>query len=288
MTSNPSGLEELSGAFDPESYIQSLGSIPDDRINLAHAALALAALSHEGVSLGRYIYHLQVIGDEVGARYAEIFGDSAKAQLEALSDILHGRYHYSGDRESYDDLQNASLIRVIDRAKGRAIVLSILYIHSARAQGWNIVGLDVSGHFLCRLEAGGQRIIFDPFEDGRIVEAQDMREIVKRVFGAQAELSSEYYEPVGNRGILVRLQNIIKFRQIEAEDYQGALETVQRMRQIDPQEYRLLLDEGVLLARTGEPRGAIDSLVAYIEKAPNSRDRMEAELLLQQLNDALN
>jgi regulator of sirC expression with transglutaminase-like and TPR domain len=85
----------------------------------------------------------------------------------------------------------------------------------------------------------------------------------------------------------MRLQNNIKYRQIEVEDYAGALKTVEGMRMIDAGEYRLLLDAGVLYARTGQPKSAIDALEEYIKKAPKDRDRHEAAMLLQELKNSL-
>ena len=291
MTSKFRDSNEPYSPLDPKRVLERLDGISDEQIDLGMVALAISALSHEGIALGRYIHHLQILGDEITAYYKNLCDngapDDVHTRLEALKEILRDRYSYRGDRETYDHLDNSSLIRVIDRAKGIPISLCILYMHGARMQGWEISGLNIPGHFLCRLEAGGERIVFDPFEKARIVEAQDMREIVKETLGPQAELAAEYFEPMSNRDILIRLQNNIKFRQIEMEDYAGALETVQRMRVIDPDEYKLLLDEGGLLARTDKPRAAIVSLAAYIDKAPSSRDRMEAELLLQQLNDQI-
>ena len=278
--------------FDPQAILNEVGGLQDQEIDLALTALAVATLSHEGISTDRYIHHLNTLVEDVGAHYQVLLksGDdeAADTQLEALKQVLAERYEYRGDRESYDDLQNASLIRVIDRAKGLPVALSILYIHAARGQGWDVAGLDIPGHFVCRISKDGRQVIFDPFEGCAVLEAHDLRAIVKKAMGEHAELSAEFYEPATNRDILLRLQNNIKYRKIDVEDYQGALEAVLAMRQIDPDEYRLLLDEGVLYARTDQPRAAIDSLVKYIEKAPGSRDRMEAELLLQQLNDQLN
>lgn len=284
--------DTVAQSFNPETYLDALGALDDSEIDLGLVALALCAPMHPGISTDRYVHHLKVLGEEVGARHNSLIEegaeDSPETQLAALKHVLADQFHYTGDRDTYDDLQNASLIRVIDRARGLPVSLCILYIAAARAQGWDIAGLDIPGHFICRLEKDGQRIMFDPFENCQHLEAQDLRLIVKKALGEHAELSADYYEPASNRDILMRLQNNIKYRQIEIEDYTAALATVKNMQKVDPDEYRLLLDAGVLLARTGEIQPAIDSLVHYIEKAPNSRDRMEAELLLQHLHDQLN
>ncbi|MCD8520150.1 MAG: transglutaminase-like domain-containing protein, partial [Alphaproteobacteria bacterium] len=192
------------------------------------------------------------------------------------------------DQERYDDLQNADLVRVIDRSKGLPIALAILYIHAGKAQGWDVCGLNMPGHFICRIEQGGQRVIFDPFYECRILGAADLRFLIKKNLGPQAELSADYYQPCNNREILMRLQNNIKFRLIEGEDYQGALDIVRIMKLVAPSDYRLFLDEGVLYAKLEQPKASIAALETYIDKAPDPRDRYDAELLLRQMQDSLN
>jgi regulator of sirC expression with transglutaminase-like and TPR domain len=277
--------------FDPLEYLNILSALPDPEIDIGPAALALAAQDQPGLSLDRYLHHLKKIANETGARHEELLKagaqDNNETRLAALKHILADKYSYAGDEESYDDLQNASLIRVIDRAKGLPITLAILYMHAARAQGWDIAGLNVPGHFVCRLEKDGARLIFDPFHQCRVLAAADLRQLVKKVLGENAELSATYFEPAGNREILIRLQNNIKFRQIEMEDYAGALKTVEIMRLVAPAEYRLLLDAGVLYARTQQIQDAIDVLEDYIKQAPYDRDRHDAALLLQQLKESL-
>lgn len=273
--------------FDPASYLQTLSQIPDDEIDVAPSALALAALTQPGINLDRYFNHLKKLTEDVAARHKELLDsgaeDNAETQLAALKHIIADKQGYLGDERSYDDIQNANLIRVIDRRKGMPISLSILCIHAAEAQGWDVAGLDMPGHFVCRLEKDGRRIIFDPFEGFKVLGAPDLRALIKRAQGPHAELSASYYEAVKARDILVRLQNNIKFRQIESEDYEGALQTVESMRLFAPDEYRLLLDAGVLYARTKKTQSAIDALEEYIKLAPNDRDRYEAAQLLDDL-----
>src|SRR5690606_10569173 len=118
------------------------------------------------------------------------------------------------------------LVRVIDRRKGLPIAISILYIHAGRAQGWNVVGLSFPGHVVIRLEEEGHRLIADPFNGGKVLQAPDLRSLVKNALGDKAELSADYYNPATNREMLIRLQNNIKLRQVESEDYEEALKTV--------------------------------------------------------------
>lgn len=283
---------EQAGFFDPGAYLDAAGGAPDEEIDLAKTALALAILERPGISPGPYFHHLERLGREVAERYTLLLEggavDDAMTQLAALKHILSDAHGYTGDVRDRSDPQNADMIRTIDRAMGSPVALSILYIHAARAQGWSIAGLNVPGHFVCRLEKQGQRVIFDPFDACRVLGAADMRLFVKKALGPQAELLAAYSEPSGNREILLRLQNNIKSLQIEMEDYEAALKTVSVMRRFAPQDYRLLLDAGILYARTGQPAAAIEALGRYVKEAPDPADRRDAELLLRQLNETLN
>ena len=47
-----------------------------------------------------------------------VFLDDDPAYLEMLAEVIARAYAYRGDSETYDDLQNADLVRVIERRKG--------------------------------------------------------------------------------------------------------------------------------------------------------------------------
>jgi len=263
-----------------------IGALPDEKIDLAETSLLIAAISHPGLSLDRYRNHIKKLVDD--ARALEKPDASLEDRVALLKSVIIDNGGYAGDSENYNDLQNADLIRVIDRRKGLPITLSILFIHVGRALGWSVDGLNFPGHFVVRLDRSGERVIIDPFNGGSVLQAPDLRRMVKKALGPEAELSATYYNPASNRAILIRLQNNIKIRQIEGEDYAGALNTVEVMRVIDPDEFRLKLDAGVLYARTGEPQAAIEALEAYIAIAPSAEDRFEAAALLQHIRQTLN
>ncbi len=272
--------------------LRALGNGPDEKIDPAHTALELAAVHHPGLNLQRYRHHLEELAGDTREAFAVLRAegreDDAAARLEALTRALADQSHYEGDRDSYDHPDNADMVRVIDRRLGLPVALSILYIHAGRAQGWDVWGLNFPGHFVIRVDAGAERLIADPFNKGRVLQAADLRNLIKQTMGPGAELSATYYEPVSNRQALIRLQNNVKRRQIEAEDYEEALFTVDVMQALDPQEYRLLLERGVLCARTRRHAEAVTALESYIARAPDDRDRREAALLLQDVRRQLN
>lgn len=277
--------------FDPANYLDKLGVMPDEEIDLAKSAVALAAPQYQGRSLGRYIHHFTSLAADVAVRHSDLLeagsADDVETRLAALKHILADKAGYDGDRQDSNNILNSDMIAVIDRAKGSPVTLSLLYIAVARAQGWQIEALDIPGHFLARLAKDGRLLIFDPFNNAQPVQAPEIRAFVKSALGSTAELSANYFEPLSNRSILIRLLNTIKSRQIEDSDYDAALQTIQLMRKVDPQEYRLLLDEGVLLSKTGKPREALFSLEDYVDKVENPKDRDDALRLLSHIRMTL-
>ncbi len=271
--------------------LSDMGQYDDDKIPLFETALLLASLSHVGRGLESYINHIKKISDEVGARYKELLDacaeDNCETRIAAIKHIMCDKYGYEGDSATYNDLRNADLIEVVDRRKGLPIALAILALEIGRAQGWDIKGLNFPGHFLLRFEMGGQRVMCDPFDKFNILQAPDLRSLIKRALGDKAELSSSFYQEASNREILLRLQNNIKYRQIETEHYEEALTTVTTMRSFAPHEYRLLLDDGVLKARLNKTDDAIQSIRDYLAVVQDPRDKYDAQVLLRTLEDRL-
>lgn len=273
--------------MNADDFLSQAGLLHDTDIPLFDVALNLALLRHPGRSGDAYINHLKKMISHVAERHAELVSagskDNQETRIAALKHVICDQFGYLGDKDNYDDLRNADMIEVIDRRKGLPIALSILAIECGRAQGWDIKGINFPGHFLIRFDEEGQRILSDPFNQFQIMQAADLRQLLKLSAGPKAELSTEFYQEISNREILLRLQNNIKFRQIESEDYAGALVTVKVMKKFAPREPRLLLDQSVLLARLGQVNGAIKAVEEYLDADISPQDRYDAEVLLRTL-----
>jgi regulator of sirC expression with transglutaminase-like and TPR domain len=282
-------MSELPDSFDPDQcarYLRHLAAIPSPFLPIGDAALALASFERPRVALARYRQHLAGLARDVG-RHAGATADlSARAQ--ALNEVILLKYGYSGDELSYDDLQNANLMRVVDRRKGLPVALGILYLHAARAQGWDSVGLGFPGHFLIRLAEGAERLIVDPFHGGRICGAAELRELLKAMAGQEIELSPEHYAPVSDRDVLLRLQNNLKSRLLQAGRYERALGIVETMLMLAPDMAELWQEAGVLHARQGNIRASVNALQEFVTRAPEGTARHQAAAMLQQLKSKLN
>lgn len=281
MWSPASGRDEL------EAELRRIGGQADAEIDLAESALALAALDQPRISRDRYRHHLSLLRRDVADQAAAGDG-SLESRIRALNEILFGRYEYAGDEEDYDDLQNANLMRVIDRRRGIPVSLGILYIATARAQGWEAHGLNFPGHFMVRIGAEGQRAIVDPYNGGETRGAAELRDLLKAVSGSDAELTPELYAPAANREVLLRLQNNIKLRLIQEDRAEDALQVIEAMLMIAPAKYPLWREAGMIHAHMDNLRAAILSLEQFLLLAPEDRARHEAAQLLQTLQKRLN
>lgn len=269
-----------------EDRLRRVGAQDDAAVDVAHAALDLAALDRPGVALARYRDHLQRLAAEV-AEAARGAAD-VDGRVAALKAVLFERHDYRGDTLTYDDMQNANLMRVIDRRKGLPVALGILCLHAARAQGWDMVGLNFPSHFLVRLASNGRRAILDPFHRGQVMDAGGLRALLKHLAGEGAELDRDHTRPVGNRAILLRLQNNIKTRALLNKDVTRAVGVLRGMVLFAPGYAPAWRELGYLLAHEDNLRDAIAALGRYIAIADDSRQRHAAAVYIQKLETRLN
>ncbi|HEX7967227.1 MAG TPA: transglutaminase-like domain-containing protein [Stellaceae bacterium] len=270
---------------EAKAFLRELGRVAEGPLPLGSAALALAALDRPRVDLERYHHHLAALAREVGDEAAG--ATAIDRRVAALNTVILGRYGYEGDTLTYEDLQNANLMRVIDRRKGLPVALGILYIHAARAQGWDMAGLAFPGHFLVRLQDDGARVILDPFNGGKTREAAELRDLLKAITGNEAELAPSHYAPVSDREVLLRLQNNLKLRLLESRQMEKALRVTEDMMLFAPDHVGLVREAGLINAELGNLRAAIAAFERFLALAEDDAERHRTAALLQKLKARL-
>jgi len=274
---------------DIETALAGLAALGDDDMDLAETALILASLERPRVALDRYRLHLADLADAVGRAAARRQGDmpDIDARVGALIQVIADDLGYRGDELTYDDLQNANLMRVIDRRKGLPVALGILYIHAARAQGWQAHGLNFPAHFLIAVEIAGQRAILDPFRGQRIGGAGALRGLLKRMLGEEAELSPAHSAALPNRAVLLRLQNNIKSRLIAQGRKEKALAVIERILLFAPNQAELWREAGALHGEIGNLRAALAAMEKFMDLSRDAAARHQAAQAIQALRRQL-
>lgn len=263
--------------------LHKLGEADDDAMPLAETALLLAALDHTGIDLAPYREHLEDLAstarDNVAALRRGMAANEAIARV--LVDTIAQRHGYAGDNASYDDPQNADMIRVIDRRRGLPVSLGILYLDVAAAMDVKADGLNTQGHFLLQVGEGETARIVDPF-NGVVLAVQELR------MGPPMAAALEY-GPVSRRDVLLRLLNNIHARAFASKDSVRTLTITERMVLIAPRRADLWLELAKASEAVGKMNGAIRAAQSAISLAPpESSARREASFILQGLKRIVN
>ncbi|WP_294255918.1 transglutaminase-like domain-containing protein [uncultured Sphingomonas sp.] len=247
----------------PTDAILQLGLMEDEAIDLDAAALQLAALDHPDVDLGPYVGQLNAYTERLATAGGD--AETVEDRAQALADVMATTFGFSGDQTRYDDPANADLIRVIDRRRGLPVSLTILYVAAARRLGWRVDPLNTPGHVLARVGAETEAVLIDPFNDGRIVAADDLAALLRGVLGPAVVPTIEHVTPMSNRSVLVRLLMNQASRAEAADDAARALTLYDRMTVIAPDHGQGWWERARLLLLAGEIGGARSSLSAMLE-----------------------
>lgn len=270
---------------DPVDYLRRLGESGEGPYDIALAALVLGSLDHSDLALEPFESHLAEMAEQ--ARLASRLAVRAEDGARGLTELLAGRYGYDGDRLAYDDPQNANLISVIERRRGMPVALGILYIHAARAAGFEASGLNTPGHFLLQIGLKGSAILMDPFNGGGALERERFGAPTRTRGAGAAE--EHALQPVADAEVLLRLQNNLKVRAVQQGDGARAIEIAQRMVLLAPKRPELWLD----LAHLNEEQGALGAARKAYETCltltkPGTALHNEAALGHQDLKRRLN
>lgn len=281
----------ITHAPEPRSAIEAAGSLPDLELDTATVALQLARVDAPEADWRKVAAHFSEIARKV-VDAAGMDGAADGGDLEArrliLAETLHGHFGYQGDSETYEDMANANLIRVVERRRGLPVALGILWLHAADAAGWSAFGVDFPGHFLLALEGPKGKLILDVFAGGKILEVQDLRALIKRVEGEKAELRPGVVRPMTRREVLLRLQNNIKLRRLRGGDVKAALAATEDMLRLAPDHAALWREAGLMNQRLERIGAALGCLDRFLELVPEGEAAARVRGLAGELRQRLN
>ena len=275
---------------DPRQALEAIGLLPDIEIDPAVAALQLARLDAPGDDWLDAMHHLSRLAREAASIGAVLAGRSAEARIGGLAGLIHGQFGYRGDSETYDDLDNANLIRVIERRRGLPVALGLLWMHCIRAAGWEGFGIDFPGHFLVALKipAGNEGTepahpLIDPFSNGATVGDTDLLALLHRIAGPDAALRPGMVRPMSTRDVLLRLQRNLLQRRLMAGEAEAAMGSLEGMLQIAPDVAANWLNAADLNRHLGRSGAAIQCLERFLALAPGSDAAALARVQLDDL-----
>lgn len=255
-------------------------SRPEDRIELAHAALLVALESDPALDIEAALAQLDAWGGELAGRI-----DPDWNSLQRLARLRHFMYEdlrFVGDRKDYYNPANSLLHSVMERKLGIPLTLSILFLELGWRIGVPLEGVGFPGHFLVRLTGEPADLLLDPFSHGQSIHEEDIRAMASNLPGAAA------YDPAmiastGKRDMIARLLLNLKGAYLRQGENALALASVERLLVLHPEDVAETRDRGLLLYRLDRYVPALQCLEHYLSKRSQASDRPEVERHVQAL-----
>jgi regulator of sirC expression with transglutaminase-like and TPR domain len=253
---------------DTRAALTAIGQLADAEVDIGNAALQLARVDAPDADWQGAARHLSDLAKAVVKHAVAMDTEDLPGRAAVLAEVLAGDFGYAGDLETYDDPANANLIRVIERRRGLPVALGVIWLHAARAAGWASHGVDFPAHFLIALEGRKTQVVVDVFNAGSVMSARDLRSLLKRVEGEKAELRPGLLQPMSTRRVLLRLQNNIMTRRLDAGDVRGGLRCIEDMLLIAPDQAELWRQAGAMNQTLEQVAAARDCYQRFLELVP--------------------
>jgi regulator of sirC expression with transglutaminase-like and TPR domain len=273
---------------EPRAALAAIGQLADSEIDIGNAALQLARVDAPHADWQAAAQHLSDLAHGAVYRAVALKREDLPARAAALADLLAGEFGYVGDMETYDDPANANLIRVTERRRGLPVALGVIWLHAARSAGWGSHGVDFPAHFLVALEGHKTQVVLDVFNGGQVMSARELRALLKRVEGEKAELRPGLLQPMSTRRVLLRLQNNIMTRRLEAGDLRGGLRCTEDMLLIAPDQAELWRQAGIMNQRLEQVAAARDCYQRFLDLVPEGAVANSVRAQLDILKSMLN
>ena len=266
-------------AADARRRFAEMVARPEGAIDLAHAALLVAAEERPGTDVDGYRARLLELGLAARARVAASAGDP----VGALNRFVFEESNFRGNQEDYYDARNSLLSCVIDERRGIPITLSVVYMELGRRAGLEVEGVGMPGHFVVRVRAsveGGEvTALVDPFHRRRI-DTDDCQHLLDSLYGGQVALAEEHLRAAAPREILARILRNLKAVYAQGRRYRRALSVTERILLVEPEAHAERRDRGALLGQLGRHSEAAAEMLAYLQAYAEAPD---ASLVQEQL-----
>ncbi len=239
--------------------------------DLSVMALQVARIEYPDLNFRPYLKQLDEMADCVRA----VAGRSALVLdvIDALNDHLYVELGFKGNTGDYYDPRNSLLNDVIDRRLGIPITLSIVYLAVARRLGLATNGVSFPAHFLIRVELRPQPLILDPFNDGQILVAKDLRALLQS--SGMSEANAPLKQLLGatsNTDVISRVLRNLKRIYLEREDAGRSLPVVEHLLALEPDAVGEIRDRGYLYQALECYDAARVDFERYLELAPFAAD----------------
>jgi regulator of sirC expression with transglutaminase-like and TPR domain len=236
-------------------------------IPLARAALVIAKEEYQDLDVDRYLERLAELAREA-SRWVGAAANTVE-QVQSLSRFLFEHHGFAGNQNSYGDPRNSFLNEVLERKLGIPISLSLIYIEVGRRTGMKLDGVSFPGHFLVKATDERGELIIDPFNEGMILNLEQLRARLNQVYGQPVELHPAMLRAAPSRQILSRMLRNLKNIYVAASDFMRAIAALDRILILEPRSLEDLLERAKLYETLECFQAALDDLQSFLSIAPD-------------------
>ncbi|WP_407352590.1 SirB1 family protein [Luteimonas sp. R10] len=210
-------------------------------------------------------------------------------KMLAINQYLFDELGYTGNHDEYYDPRNSYLNQVFERRLGIPISLAVVQMEVARRLGMPLDGVSFPGHFLVRLPVDDGLLVMDPFNRGRPLDVDELRERARPHVGGNAlddQVLQQILHPASHRAILGRMLRNLHGVYAECGDWPRAVRCADRVLKLLPDDPEALRDRGLGYLKLEHRHGARRDLGRYLLLAPDAPDaRSVRESLIEASGD---
>jgi regulator of sirC expression with transglutaminase-like and TPR domain len=261
----------------------TLAELDDESLPLLPTALLIARDEYPALDPTVYDATVQTHVDHLRAEVEII--PSAPLKMAAINRHLFDELGYSGDHDEYYDPRNSYLNEVFERRLGNPISLALVQMEVARRLGIALDGVSFPGHFLVRLPMEEGMLVMDPFNGGRPLGVEELRERASSHLGGQRpddQVLAQILDAAPSRAILMRMLRNLQGVYAENHQWDRAARSADRLLKLAPENDDALRDRGLAYLKLDYLAGARRDLGRYVQRNPDAGD---AQALREKLVD---
>ena len=243
---------------------------PEEQIDLAETALAIAQEEYPRLDVTTYLAKLDRIATTVQGRLP-----TERYPLRVIKAINYHLYEelgFKGNQANYYDPRNSFLNEVLDRRMGIPITLSLVYLEVAKRINFPMVGVDMPAHFLIRPDLSDVEFLVDPFHEGEVMFVEDCQKRLEEIYEHPIDFDPGFLERSTPRRFLTRLLSNLKMIYLREGEFHKSLAAIERILLLFPNAPMQVRDRGILYYHLGNWIDARQDLQTYIQEIPNAQD----------------
>ena len=262
----------MRAGFDLPDW-NSLAGQEDDPLPLLGTALLIARDEYPRLDADLYDTLLQSHAEELRGEIDAI--EPLPLKMQAINRHLFEELGYAGNHDEYYDPRNSYLNEVFERRLGNPISLAMVQMEVARRLGMPLDGVSFPGHFLVRLPVDDGVLVMDPFNRGRPLDEDELRQRARPHLGGEMPDDEALYRilhPATHRAMLTRMLRNLHGVYVDRDDWERAVRCADRILKLAPDNAEALRDRGLGYFQLGHRHGARNDLGRYLQLHPQAPD----------------